>query len=69
MKTSRIDITGMTCPTCAMHIRKSLQAVPGMVDVRVALGEGATVKHELADEDVLLRAVQAAGDYEGRFSG
>lgn len=65
--TTKLDIKGMTCANCATHIGKALEAVPQVTDVRVALGEGATVEHENADEKALLRAVRAAGDYEAKI--
>lgn len=68
MNTTRINISGMTCANCANHVQESLKAVPGVVDVRVALEEGATVQHEGVPEDHLLRAVQAAGDYQGEIA-
>ena len=65
MNTTTLRITGMTCANCATHVQKTLEAVPGVVDVRVALNEDATVQHEGVPEDQLLRAIQAAGDYRG----
>ena len=67
--TTRLDIKGMTCANCATHIGKALEAVPQVTDVRVTLGEGATVEHDNADENALLRAVRAAGDYDARIVG
>jgi copper chaperone CopZ len=68
MKITRINIQGMTCANCATHVQKALEAVPGVKDVRVALREGATIEHEGATEDQLLRAVRAAGDYNGEVA-
>jgi copper chaperone CopZ len=65
MNTTTLRITGMTCTNCVTHVQKTLEAVPGVVDVRVALNEDATVQHEGVPEDQLLRAIQAAGDYRG----
>lgn len=65
MRTTRIRIDGMTCANCATHVQKALEAVPTVNDVRVSLGEGATVEHENASDEQLLRAVRAAGDYKG----
>jgi copper chaperone CopZ len=59
----------MTCVNCATHVQKALEAVPTVQDVRVDLNEGATVRHESATDDQLLRAVLAAGDYRGEIAG
>jgi copper chaperone CopZ len=65
MKTTTIRIEGMSCANCAVHVQKALEAVPQVTEVRVVLDEGATVNHEGADEEAMLRAVKAAGDYTG----
>lgn len=67
MKTTHISIEGMTCANCVTHVQKALEAVPGVEDVEVTLGEGATVIHECAADETLLRAVMAAGGYRGRI--
>lgn len=64
MKTTRIKINGMTCLNCVTHVQKALEAVPGVNEVSVLQDEGAVVQHENANPDQLLRAIQAAGDYE-----
>lgn len=67
MKTTRLEIEGMTCLNCVTHVQKALEAVPGVRDVDVSVGEGATVRHEESvQSDALLRAVRAAGDYDGK---
>lgn len=68
MKTTKIRIDGMTCANCATHVQKALEAVPTVKDVRVSMDEGATVEHESASDDQLLRAVRAAGDYKGEIA-
>ena len=67
MNTTKIRIAGMTCANCASRVQKALEAIPGVVDVRVALDEGALVKHEGVPENQMLRAVRAAGDYRGEI--
>lgn len=67
MKITRIKIDGMTCANCATHVQKALEAIPTVKDVRVSLGDGATVQHETASDEQLLRAVRAAGDYAGEI--
>lgn len=68
MTTTKVNIRGMTCLNCVTHVQKSLEAIPGVKDVRVALGEGATIEHESVPEDKFLRAIRAAGDYEGQIA-
>ena len=63
MKT-QLKIEGMNCVSCVAHIEKALEAVPGVKEAAVTLGEGAMVEHENADEQKLIRAVAAAGDYK-----
>jgi copper chaperone CopZ len=63
---TKIRIEGMTCANCATHVQKALESVPGVKDVRVALREGATIEHETASEEQMLRAIAAAGDYRGK---
>lgn len=67
MKTTRIRIAGMTCANCMTHVEKALEAVPNVKEVQVTLDEGATVQHDGASDDQLLRAVRAAGDYQGEI--
>jgi copper chaperone CopZ len=68
VKITRINIHGMTCANCASHVQKALKAVPGVKDVRVALHEPATIEHEGASDDQLLRAIHTAGDYRGEVA-
>lgn len=63
-QTTRLKIAGMTCVNCVVHVEKALQAVPGVSDVTVALEKGATVEHDGADTQLLVHAVEAAGDYK-----
>jgi copper chaperone CopZ len=68
MKTTRIRIKGMTCLNCVTHVQKALEAVPGVQEAEVTLDEGARVSHADVDEQSLLRAIQAAGDYHGEIA-
>ncbi|MGB1696823.1 MAG: heavy metal translocating P-type ATPase [Thermoplasmatota archaeon] len=56
-----IPVTGMTCSNCVKHVRKALEAVPGVrsVDVNLAT-ETATVHHD-ASLRALHKAIQKAG--------
>jgi Cu+-exporting ATPase len=63
MQTTKLKIEGMTCPNCAVHVEKALEAVPGVQSASVVLGQGATVTHSGVDLPTLQRAVAAAGDY------
>jgi copper chaperone CopZ len=61
-----MEIEGMTCLNCVTHVQKALEAVPTVKDAKVVEGE-ATVEHENASDEQLLRAVRAAGDYTGKI--
>ncbi|MFN7139744.1 MAG: cation transporter [Limisphaerales bacterium] len=63
MKT-KLRIDGMSCISCVTHVEKALEAVPGVKEASVVLEEGATVEHDGVDENKLIRAVAAAGDYK-----
>jgi copper chaperone CopZ len=67
MKTTKIKIEGMTCANCVTHVQKALEAVPTVNDVSVSVGDGATVQDENASDEQLLRAIRAAGDYQGEI--
>lgn len=54
----------MTCLNCVTHVEKSLRTVQGVKDVTVRQEEGATIVHDGADENDLIRAVEAKGGYK-----
>jgi Cu+-exporting ATPase len=59
-----LDITGMHCASCVMHIEEALQALPGVRAASVNLAtEKATVEVDPAKAQIeaLVRAVEAAG--------
>lgn len=66
VKTTRIGIEGMTCLNCVTHVQKALEAVSAVKEAKVVEGE-ATVEHDGASDEELLRAVRAAGDYVGKI--
>ncbi|WP_456378668.1 CopZ family metallochaperone [Thiolapillus sp.] len=57
----KLNISGMTCNHCVAHAKKSLEAVPGVNKVEVALEPGAAVVEGDVDAAVLLAAVKDAG--------
>lgn len=63
MKTTKLEIEGMTCGGCAASAHQALQSVPGVVAVQVDLPEGrATVEHdEQVDDQRLVAAVADSG--------
>ena len=69
MESTKLKIDGMTCPNCAIHVEKALEAVPGVVSASVTLNDGATVQHNGVSVDQLKRAVSAAGDYTAEPAG
>lgn len=66
---TNLQIAGMTCVNCAVHIEKALEAIPKVKAASVTLDEGARVEHDGADVEQLLRAVKAAGNYEAQVIG
>jgi copper chaperone len=67
MKTTKIKIEGMQCPSCVEHVTKALQSVPGVRRVDVKLDQAAVVEHDHVDELLLLRALSTAGGYKGQI--
>ena len=63
MKTTKLEIAGMTCGGCAASAKQALQSVPGVRVVHVDLPEGrATVEHdEQVDDQRLVDAVVNSG--------
>lgn len=64
---TKLNVDGMTCPSCIHHVSTALKDVEGVVEVDVKQREGkVTVKHaagvELAN---LISALREAG-YESR---
>ena len=66
MKTTKIKIQGMSCANCVTHVQKALEAVPSVTEVNTVIGE-VTVQHENASDEQLIRAIRAAGDYQGQI--
>lgn len=59
-----LDAENMTCPTCAITIRKALEKVPGVTDTRVdTRAESVTVTFDSnqTDTSAIARAVTEAG--------
>lgn len=67
MAETKLKIDGMTCLNCVTHVQKSFEAVQGVQSAEVTLGEGAVVKHDGANEQELVRAVQARGGYKAEL--
>jgi len=66
-----LDVDGMHCASCVARVEKALRGVDGVVEASVNYGaEVAEVRAspELVD-DVLERAISAAGDYRARVRG
>jgi copper chaperone CopZ len=62
MKTTQLNITGMTCSACVAHVEKALKSVPGVQSVAVDLAAGrAKVEHEGADEAKFREVIEEEG--------
>ena len=57
----RLKITGMTCDSCAMHVREALEGVPGVREARVSYPD-ATAQIALERDVPLERLAQAVVD-------
>lgn len=64
--TITVEVTGMTCGHCKMHVEEELGALAGVTGVDVALNtEGAsivTISGEATDEEIR-EAIDEAGGY------
>ena len=59
---TELEIRGMTCASCAVHVTRALRGVPGVEDAAVNLAtERATVLHGRLDPHELVAAVERAG--------
>lgn len=56
-----VNIEGMMCQHCVMHVDKALRAVPGVDEVQVDLEKNRAVVTGEADDQALKAAVQQAG--------
>ncbi|MFQ5616406.1 MAG: mercury(II) reductase, partial [Anaerolineales bacterium] len=59
-----LDITGMTCDSCATHVESALQSVPGVADASVPgweSGRAAVTANPDVDTAALVAAVEQAG--------
>jgi len=59
-----LDIRGMTCSSCAIHVKKSLLSVPGVINVDVPgwdSGKATVVANKEVDTKALNSAVTSAG--------
>ena len=64
METAMIEVVGMTCEGCVASVTRVLKAVPGVMEVSVALNPGtATVGYDAARTGVaaLKVAIEDAG--------
>ena len=60
----KLEVQGMTCDSCAVHIEKALESVPGVLSATVShwtAGEATVTTKGRIVEDRLLSAVKAAG--------
>ncbi|EQD59910.1 mercuric ion reductase, partial [mine drainage metagenome] len=57
----RLKITGMTCDSCAVHVREALEGVPGVREARVSYPD-ATAQIALERDVSLERLAQAVVD-------
>ncbi len=60
----RLQVEGMTCDSCAVHVRHALQAVPGVTQAEVPDWQSARAEVVADDEvsdEALIQAVEAAG--------
>ena len=56
-----LNVSGMTCGHCVMHVKKALAEVPGVDGVEVDLESGIAKITGSADAKALIAAVEEAG--------
>lgn len=57
-----IEIEGMMCEHCVMHVKKALESLPGVSDVNVSLEKKqATLETKDISNEALKKAVEDAG--------
>ena len=56
-----LNVSGMTCGHCVMHVKKALAEVPGVAGVEVDLESGVAKITGSADTETLIAAVEDAG--------
>lgn len=62
LKKEELTVQGMMCAHCVAHVKKALEAVPGVKEVTIELEGGhVTVTHEGVSREALEKAVEAAG--------
>jgi copper chaperone len=64
MKNITLNISGMTCSHCVMHVTNALKEIPGVVDAKVSLEKKtADVSYDetKVDKDDMAEAVKEAG--------
>lgn len=57
----RLAIDGMTCGHCVAHVKRALEAVPGVVRAEVVLKPGAAQVEGTASAEALCAAVTEEG--------
>jgi Cu+-exporting ATPase len=67
MKTTKLKIEGLHCLSCVERMEKALEAIPGVKVADVKLEDVTTIEHENLDENKLIQAVAAAGDYKAHI--
>jgi len=60
-----LQVEGMMCAHCRMHVEQALKKVPGVESAEVSLEDKSAVVTGGADRAALIAAVQAAG-YEAK---
>lgn len=64
LRTTTLDVKGMTCAACPLTVRKILRRVPGVADATVDLRAGTaeiTFDPDRVQPDALAKAVTGAG--------
>lgn len=64
MKTTQLNVTGMTCGGCAASVGSALRSLPGVAAVNVSLAEGRVdvqFDENRVEPDQMRDAVQSAG--------
>jgi len=59
--------SGLHCLSCVDRVEKALEGLPGVKIADVKLEDVTTIEHEDVDENKLISAISAAGDYKAHI--
>jgi copper chaperone len=61
LKTLVLNVSGMSCDHCVMHVKKALLNLPGVRVEEVRVGKASVVIDDTVTQQALTQAVEKAG--------